>query len=186
MGGRRTAGALLPGRQLVSLAPPIPKRFRGQLSRIARLTTRFNPKMYRMIFDIVRFNLFAIDLLAHEGRADLAKMSIGEYLDGEGYGQAFKEDYLLVSFVTPVQSRHSNRVPWQVDLGTNSRTANDGRHLVHTGRQGRPRLSGHDARPLLSQPPPAADHGQAEVDDCQRRIVRPLEANASSKCPEHS
>jgi predicted NAD/FAD-binding protein len=57
--------------------------------------------MYRMIFDIIRFNLFAIDLLAHEGRADLAKLSIGEYLDKEGYGQAFKEDYLLVC---PVQS----------------------------------------------------------------------------------
>jgi predicted NAD/FAD-binding protein len=53
--------------------------------------------MYRMIFDILRFNLFALDLLKHEGRSEMAKMSIGEYLDKEGYGQAFKEDYLLVS-----------------------------------------------------------------------------------------
>lgn len=63
----------------------------------SQLTNRFNPRMYRMIFDILRFNLFALDLLKHEGRSEMAKMSIGEYLDKEGYGQAFKEDYLLVS-----------------------------------------------------------------------------------------
>ena len=54
-----------------------------------------------MIFDIIRFNLFAIDLLDHEGRSELANLSIGEYLDKEGYGQAFKEDYLLVRHIRP-------------------------------------------------------------------------------------
>jgi predicted NAD/FAD-binding protein len=47
-----------------------------------------------MIFDILRFNLFALDILKEEGKDEL---SIGEYLDREGYGDGFKEDYLLVS-----------------------------------------------------------------------------------------
>jgi predicted NAD/FAD-binding protein len=46
-----------------------------------------------MIFDVLRFNLFALDILKEEGTDD---MSIGEYLDREGYGDGFKEDYLLV------------------------------------------------------------------------------------------
>jgi len=53
-----------------------------------------NPRLYRMIFDILRFNLFALDILKEEGTDE---MSIGEYLDREGYGDGFKEDYLLVS-----------------------------------------------------------------------------------------
>lgn len=57
---------------------------------------RFNPRMYRMIFDIVRFNLFATELLKLEGKANEA-ISIGEYLDSWGYSDAFKQDYLLVS-----------------------------------------------------------------------------------------
>ncbi|KAK1923361.1 hypothetical protein DB88DRAFT_490915 [Papiliotrema laurentii] len=54
----------------------------------------FNPRLYRMIFDIVRFNLFALDLLK-EPLKDGKEISIGEYLDREGYGDGFKEDYLL-------------------------------------------------------------------------------------------
>lgn len=46
-----------------------------------------------MIFDVLRFNLFALDILKEEETDD---MSIGEYLDREGYGDGFKEDYLLV------------------------------------------------------------------------------------------
>lgn len=55
---------------------------------------RLNPRLYRMIFDILRFNLFALDILDEEGTDE---MSIGQYLDREGYGDGFKEDYLLVS-----------------------------------------------------------------------------------------
>ena len=47
-----------------------------------------------MIFDILRFNLYALDILDEEGTDE---MSIGQYLDREGYGDGFKEDYLLVS-----------------------------------------------------------------------------------------
>ncbi|KAK4688090.1 uncharacterized protein P7C73_g2028, partial [Tremellales sp. Uapishka_1] len=55
----------------------------------------FNPRLYRMIFDILRFNLFALDLLKSEEGKVGRELSIGEYLDREGYGDGFKEDYLL-------------------------------------------------------------------------------------------
>lgn len=51
-----------------------------------------------MIFDILRFNLFALDLLNEPKRAG-REISIGEYLDREGYGEGFKEDYLLVGWM---------------------------------------------------------------------------------------
>lgn len=53
-----------------------------------------------MIFDVIRFNLFAVDLLKEDGKEKKGtrEMSIGEYLDREGYGAGFKEDYLLVRF----------------------------------------------------------------------------------------
>jgi predicted NAD/FAD-binding protein len=47
-----------------------------------------------MVFDVLRFNVFAKDLLRAE--ETVGKMSIGEYLEREGYGDGFKEDYLLV------------------------------------------------------------------------------------------
>ena len=51
-----------------------------------------------MVFDIIRFNLFSLDLLRSKSTdASGREISIGEYLDKEGYGQAFREDYLLVS-----------------------------------------------------------------------------------------
>lgn len=54
--------------------------------------------MWRMLFDIVRFNTFALDLLEKE--ATIAKTgekeeSLGSYLDREGYSQAFRDDYLI-------------------------------------------------------------------------------------------
>ena len=62
-------------------------------SQSVKLMYSLNPRLYRMIFDVLRFNLFALDILKEEGTDD---MSIGEYLDREGYGDGFKEDYLLV------------------------------------------------------------------------------------------
>lgn len=55
----------------------------------------FRPRVYRMMWDIFRFHVFAKDLLSEEGESE--QLSIGEYLDREGYSQSFKEDYLLVS-----------------------------------------------------------------------------------------
>ncbi|KAK5136050.1 hypothetical protein LTR08_004304 [Meristemomyces frigidus] len=68
----------------------------------------FRARHWRMIFDIIRFNQFALDLLADDSEGGIARlgfsterrryareMSIGEYLDREGYSQAFRDDYLI-------------------------------------------------------------------------------------------
>jgi predicted NAD/FAD-binding protein len=65
----------------------------------------FSPRMWRMIFDIIRFNQFALELLMQEEEQPLAVIngesngicgeSIGEYLDREGYSDAFRDDYLI-------------------------------------------------------------------------------------------
>jgi len=62
--------------------------------------------MWRMIFDIIRFNQFALDLLKNEDKSKMyingdgshhagPQESIGQYLDREGYSQAFRDDYLI-------------------------------------------------------------------------------------------
>ena len=64
-----------------------------------------------MIFDIVRFNQFALDLLSDDEESEMdpsgpngskihvespkRQQSIGEYLDREGYSDAFRNDYLI-------------------------------------------------------------------------------------------
>ncbi|KAK3683608.1 hypothetical protein B0T22DRAFT_254520 [Podospora appendiculata] len=65
----------------------------------------FSPRMWRMIFDIIRFNQFALDVLvdgdagdgktASGGNALHADETIGEYLDRGGYSDAFRDDYLI-------------------------------------------------------------------------------------------
>ncbi|EKD15304.1 uncharacterized protein L3040_001672 [Drepanopeziza brunnea f. sp. 'multigermtubi'] len=73
-----------------------------------------SPRVWRMIFDIIRFNQFALDLLQAEERSEEyvagkenghsngngwhhaeKQETIGEYLDREGYSDAFKDDYLI-------------------------------------------------------------------------------------------
>ena len=72
----------------------------------------FRWRHWRMIFDIVRFNQFALDLLeddddeAYETRQPrlgsprkrrryARDLSIGQYLQQEGYSDAFRDDYLI-------------------------------------------------------------------------------------------
>ncbi|KAF1917158.1 hypothetical protein BDU57DRAFT_539355 [Ampelomyces quisqualis] len=59
----------------------------------------FKPSFWRMIFDIVRFNQFALDLLSvtpGTSRASISsETSIGQYLEIEGYSNAFRDDYLI-------------------------------------------------------------------------------------------
>lgn len=70
----------------------------------------FSLRMWQMIFDIVRFNAFAVDLLAIEAESEVdpsgcngsaahseipRQQSIGDYLDEHGYSDAFKNDYLI-------------------------------------------------------------------------------------------
>ena len=77
----------------------------------AQKSNFFKPRMWRMIFDIVRFNQFALDLLSEEDESEVdisgangsakhvgkpaQQQSIGEYMDREGYSEAFRNDYLI-------------------------------------------------------------------------------------------
>lgn len=65
-----------------------------------------SPRMWRMIFDIIRFNQFALDLLKVEERSEgyvngngvhrsERQETIGQYLEREGYSDAFRDDYLI-------------------------------------------------------------------------------------------
>lgn len=58
----------------------------------------FKLSMWRMLFDIIRFNTFARDIFETEstpvGRVGREE-TLGSYLNREGYSQAFKDDYLL-------------------------------------------------------------------------------------------
>ncbi|WWC69966.1 uncharacterized protein I206_103910 [Kwoniella pini CBS 10737] len=58
-----------------------------------QLSNLFNPRLYRMLFDIIRFNLFSTDLLNQE--YNKREISIGEYLEKEGYSNGFRDDYLM-------------------------------------------------------------------------------------------
>jgi predicted NAD/FAD-binding protein len=66
----------------------------------------FNPGMWRLIFDVIRFNEFALDLLLEQPESELdpstdttsklpSRETIGEYLDREHYSQEFRDDYLI-------------------------------------------------------------------------------------------
>ncbi|KAF1852039.1 amine oxidase-like protein [Cucurbitaria berberidis CBS 394.84] len=65
----------------------------------AQASNALKPSFWRMIFDIIRFNQFALDLLAFApGSPDAIaanNMSIGKYLEREGYSDAFRDDYLI-------------------------------------------------------------------------------------------
>lgn len=54
----------------------------------------FRPSFWRMIFDIIRFNQFTLDLLSDESSSE-NEMSIGQYLQKEGYSDVFRDDYLI-------------------------------------------------------------------------------------------
>ena len=77
----------------------------------AQKSNLFNPRMWIMLFDIIRFNQFALNLLSEEDESEnypsashdipskLGKprhqQSIGEYLQKENYSEAFRDDYLI-------------------------------------------------------------------------------------------
>lgn len=66
-------------------------------SIFAQRSNIIQPNFWRMIFDIIRFNQFALDLLTDvDGTLDNQDdQSIGEYLEKEGYSAAFRDDYLI-------------------------------------------------------------------------------------------
>ncbi|KAI0339011.1 FAD/NAD-binding domain-containing protein [Trametopsis cervina] len=64
----------------------------------------FEPRMWRLLYDIFRFNACARRLVMDErrtrknrvrGREDGDEISVGEYLRREGYSDTFRDDYLL-------------------------------------------------------------------------------------------
>jgi predicted NAD/FAD-binding protein len=55
-----------------------------------------DPQMWRMIYDILRFNACARRILLTPKNNDERDISIGEYLDNEGYSSAFRNNYLMV------------------------------------------------------------------------------------------
>nr|OQO17377.1 hypothetical protein B0A51_15528 [Rachicladosporium sp. CCFEE 5018] len=68
----------------------------------------FRPRHWRMIFDIIRFNQFALDLIVSDDESSVERlgssvkhrqqyrdMPIGDYLEQEGYSHAFRDDYLI-------------------------------------------------------------------------------------------
>lgn len=56
----------------------------------------FDLGMWRMLFDIFRFNACAVRVLAEKDDP-----SIGEYLQREGYSSRFRDDYLIVHSLLP-------------------------------------------------------------------------------------
>jgi predicted NAD/FAD-binding protein len=59
----------------------------------------WNLGMYRTLFDIIRFNTFATDLLDMEETPELRAMSISTYLDQNHYCQEFRDNYLIVTLI---------------------------------------------------------------------------------------
>lgn len=55
----------------------------------------FKLSMWQMIFDIIRFNLFSLDLVRQQSSHRDFNLSIGEYLARECYSKSFRDDYLI-------------------------------------------------------------------------------------------
>ena len=65
-------------------------------SVFAQRSNIFRLSHWRMIFDIVRFNQFALDLLSGDPVAESrSSLTIGEYLIREGYSSSFRDNYLI-------------------------------------------------------------------------------------------
>lgn len=58
----------------------------------------FKWSMWRMIWDILRFNACARRLILEEkDHAKADSITIGQYLEQNGYSDSFRDDYLIVS-----------------------------------------------------------------------------------------
>ena len=62
----------------------------------------FDLRVWRMLWDIVRFNACARRFIVEYEASSIAnEMTIGDYLIKNGYSDAFRDDYLMVSYVLP-------------------------------------------------------------------------------------
>ncbi len=59
----------------------------------ARLLDR---RMWRLLYDVLRFNACARRLVAQPACVGSPEISIGQYLERNGYSDAFRDDYLIV------------------------------------------------------------------------------------------
>jgi predicted NAD/FAD-binding protein len=85
------------------------------------------PRLWRMIFNIVRFNNFSLDLLLLPNSEEI---SIGEYLEQHGYSDAFRDDY-LVPLTACMQSLGHKRFKLRLSALTLVRTLWN-HHLLNT------------------------------------------------------
>jgi predicted NAD/FAD-binding protein len=79
----------------------------GLRAVFTHLRSVFEGKMWRLLYDVLRFNACARRLvMANDQKPDKSgdvaededeKLSIGEYLAQEGYSHTFRDDYLIVS-----------------------------------------------------------------------------------------
>jgi hypothetical protein len=70
-----------------------------------------------MVFDILRFNHFALDLLRDKDNSE--GLTVREYVLREGYSPAFRDFYLVVSAVQPgeTQDLHNSTSLWRLRYG---------------------------------------------------------------------
>ena len=113
----------------------------------------FDLGMWRMLFDIMRFNACAVRVLAQND-----DVSIGEYLQKEGYSSRFKDDYLIVSFL----------IPFLLSLISFSFVAHDGRSVEYPTGCMRHGLPSEDADTIHVQPPPVANNWETFMAHHQR------------------
>ncbi|KAI9753262.1 MAG: hypothetical protein M4579_005235 [Chaenotheca gracillima] len=78
-------------------------------SIFAQRSNILRPSYWRMIFEIIRFNQYALDLLRREADSEevqrypyqvkitksMSQESLGDYLDREGYSAGFRDNYLI-------------------------------------------------------------------------------------------
>lgn len=63
-----------------------------------------SPWYWRLIFDILRFNFFAMDILSEDeipDRKDSSLESIGQYLMRKGYSEQFKRYFIIPMVAAP-------------------------------------------------------------------------------------
>lgn len=61
-----------------------------------------DPNMWRLIYDVLRFNASAQKLLLELERKGVQdeEISIGDYLEQNGYSDSFRDNYLIVCIIT--------------------------------------------------------------------------------------
>ena len=81
--------------------------------------------MWRMVYDVGRFNASARNFLLSVDEDKPSERSIGDYLDQEGYSEAFRNNYLIVGYFAP-------NIGLLTKLGV---LADDGSHLEYSPRK---------------------------------------------------